>query len=110
MGDTKCDVPLRSLLIGSMLNGFVVVLMSFVWYRFAHKLTAWENHRTAREHEQGLILVITLCDFLNDFSSLFFVTFLKSRYWVGKFLPFQTWQAEHCIQGLCIRDSSLILV
>ncbi|KAG8466881.1 hypothetical protein KFE25_008260 [Diacronema lutheri] len=58
----------------------VYVELSGGWYRkVAHRLTAWENHRTYEAERDSLILKLATFAFFNKFYAVFFVAFAKGR-------------------------------
>ena len=61
-----------------MLNAVAVSVMNGVYSRVAVWLTDIENHRTASEHEDALLRKKSLFHFLNEYSSLIYIAYLKA--------------------------------
>jgi hypothetical protein len=76
--------------IGGLMNAIAIVILNkvriliffsflvFQIYRtIAAYLTNWENHRTQTDYENSLIIKIFLFQFVNSYTSLFYVGFFK---------------------------------
>ncbi|KAB7497492.1 Anoctamin-10 [Armadillidium nasatum] len=53
----------------------IVWLMNFHYKKLSHFLTEWENHRTDEEHEWHRVSKLVAFEFVNNFSSLFYIAF-----------------------------------
>ncbi|XP_050696718.1 anoctamin-10-like, partial [Eriocheir sinensis] len=53
----------------------LVWLMNFYYRRLANALTDWENHRTHEAHEWHRVSKLVVFEFVNNFSSLFYIAF-----------------------------------
>jgi hypothetical protein len=63
-------------LIGT-LNGLQIKLMKYLYKKIAIKLNIWENHYKLKSKESSLALKLILFDFFNNYTSLFYIAFIK---------------------------------
>uniref|UniRef100_A0A8C5MDN0 Anoctamin n=1 Tax=Leptobrachium leishanense TaxID=445787 RepID=A0A8C5MDN0_9ANUR len=63
----------------SMVNLVLILLMSQVYTSLAEKLTRWEMHRTQSLHEDAFTFKVFIFQFVNFYSSPFYVAFFKGR-------------------------------
>ena len=56
-----------------------VEVMSYVYDAVAHRLTAWENHRSYDDHRNSLIVKLFVFSFFNKYFNLFWLAFGKGR-------------------------------
>jgi hypothetical protein len=70
-------------IIGGVVNSVVIITMNVFWRIVADKLTVWENHRTQTEFDDALTFKIFLFQFVNSYTSLYYIAFFKSenRFW-----------------------------
>ena len=73
------------------LNGLQIKVMNFIYYHIALYLNNWENHFTINEKNNSLSLKLILFDFMNSYSSLFYIAFVK---------PYN----EGCINNNCPKE------
>jgi hypothetical protein len=61
----------------------VVIIVAFdnVYRNVARKLTKWENHRTAEQHEASLNSKVFIFEFINYNATLFYLAFLKGQFY-----------------------------
>ncbi|KAG8142257.1 hypothetical protein E2320_006193 [Naja naja] len=64
----------------SMVNLVLILLMSQVYTSLAEKLTRWEMHRTQTQHEDAFTFKVFIFQFVNFYSSPFYVAFFKGRF------------------------------
>ncbi len=64
---------------------------NWVGNRLAHELNDWENHRTQVDFEHALLTKKFLIQFVNAYSSLFYVAFFKSTSLSGLMTFFFNW-------------------
>ncbi|XP_066493421.1 anoctamin-7-like [Tiliqua scincoides] len=88
----------------SMVNLVLILLMSQVYTSLAEKLTRWEMHRTQTQHEDAFTFKVFLFQFVNFYSSPFYVAFFKGRFvghpgQYGKLLGMRN---EDCGPGGCL--------
>eukprot|EP00079_Xenopus_tropicalis_P013735 XP_002942829.2 PREDICTED: anoctamin-7-like [Xenopus tropicalis] len=63
----------------SMVNLVLILLMGQVYTSLAEKLTRWEMHRTQSRHEDAFTFKVFVFQFVNFYSSSFYVAFFKGR-------------------------------
>ena len=73
------------------LNGIQIKVMNFIYYEIARYLNNWENHFSLTEKNNSLALKLILFDFMNSYSSLFYIAFIK---------PYN----EGCINNNCTKE------
>ena len=73
------------------LNGIQIKVMNLIYYIIAEKLNSWENHFSMNEKNNSLSLKLILFDFMNSYSSLFYIAFIK---------PYN----EGCINNNCPKE------
>ncbi|XP_063611277.1 anoctamin-10-like isoform X1 [Penaeus indicus] len=61
--------------VPSALYAGLVWLMNFYYKKLATALTDWENHRSQRDYDWHRVCKLVLFDFVNNFSSLFYIAF-----------------------------------
>uniref|UniRef100_A0A670J0Y7 Anoctamin n=1 Tax=Podarcis muralis TaxID=64176 RepID=A0A670J0Y7_PODMU len=66
-----------------MVNLVLILLMSQVYTSLAEKLTRWEMHRTQTQHEDAFTFKVFIFQFVNFYSSPFYVAFFKGSRFVG---------------------------
>lgn len=67
-----------SSLITSVINTVQITVFNLIYQAIAIKLTDKENHRTDTEYEDALITKLFVFQFINSFSSFFFLAFIAS--------------------------------
>uniref|UniRef100_A0A0L8I6K0 Anoctamin n=1 Tax=Octopus bimaculoides TaxID=37653 RepID=A0A0L8I6K0_OCTBM len=63
----------------SLLNLVVILLLNMLYTKLAYCLTELEKHRTQTEWEDGFTLKMFLFQFVNYYSSIFYIAFFKGR-------------------------------
>uniref|UniRef100_A0A6A7FSV7 Anoctamin n=2 Tax=Hirondellea gigas TaxID=1518452 RepID=A0A6A7FSV7_9CRUS len=61
--------------VPSAVYAAVVWLLNFYYRKLAAFLTEWENHRTQRDHDWHRMAKLVVFEFVNNFSSLFYIAF-----------------------------------
>lgn len=64
------------LFVPSILYAIVIEVMNRIYRYVAEYLTSWENHRLESSYQNHLILKVLVFNFLNCFSSLFYIAFV----------------------------------
>lgn len=77
-------------IVASILNAVQIQLFNDLYGDFAVRLNDYENHRTDTEYENALISKTFMFQFVNSFSSLFYIGFVK---------PFMT-SSDACFGGV----------
>lgn len=65
---------------GAFVNLLFIMILGKVYERLALKLTQWEMHRTQTDFENNLIFKVFLFQFVNFYSSIFYIAFFKGRF------------------------------
>jgi hypothetical protein len=64
-------------IITSIVNAVQIQVMNLIYGYIAIKLTNFENHRTETEYEDSLIAKTFIFQFINSFSPMFYIAFVK---------------------------------
>jgi hypothetical protein len=78
------SVALFGGIIGGVLNAISIQVLNLLYKKIAQVLVDWENHRTETDYDNALIIRTFLFQFVNSYTSLFYVAFFKN----GAKLPF----------------------
>ena len=62
----------------SLLNAVQIKIMNFVYRIVARKLNDWENYEYDSQYNNALTLKLYIFQFINSYSSLFYIAFFKS--------------------------------
>jgi len=65
--------------VGSIANAIVIVIFNQIYRRIAIRMNEWENHRTASDYQDSLLIKIFLFQFVNSYTSLYYIAFFKRR-------------------------------
>uniref|UniRef100_A0A914I139 Anoctamin n=1 Tax=Globodera rostochiensis TaxID=31243 RepID=A0A914I139_GLORO len=92
------------------INLIFIIFMNFFYRKLALKLTAWECPRTQSDFDNSYTLKVFLFQFVNTYSSLFYIAFVKGRF-VGPPRVNREWQCEAagCMVGLVIQLSVIMI-
>ncbi|XP_029974519.1 anoctamin-7 [Salarias fasciatus] len=88
----------------SIVNLGLILLMGRVYTALAEQLTKWEMHRTQTQYENAFIFKVFIFQFVNFYSSPFYVAFFKGRF-VGYPTNYGTlfgMRNEDCGPGGCL--------
>lgn len=78
------DFPMAKT-VASVINAVQIQIMNRIFGTIANTLNNWENHETETEYYDNLIAKTFLFQFVNSYTSLFYVAFLKKNFKFGKF-------------------------
>nr|XP_012590982.1 anoctamin-5 isoform X3 [Microcebus murinus] len=90
---------------GSCLNFIVILILNFFYEKISAWITKMEIPRTYQEYESSLTLKMFLFQFVNYYSSCFYVAFFKGKLvgYPGKYTYlFDVWRSEECDPGGCL--------
>ena len=73
------------------INGLQIKLVNLLYYYVAKYLNEWENHFTINKKTTSFAQKLILFDFLNSYSSLFYIAFIK---------PYN----EGCVNNNCLKE------
>ncbi|XP_069888820.1 anoctamin-5 isoform X2 [Dipodomys merriami] len=96
---------LATSLTGSCLNFIVIMILNFFYEKISAWITKMEIPRTYQEYESSLTLKMFLFQFVNYYSSCFYVAFFKGKLvgYPGKYTyMFNEWRSEECDPGGCL--------
>ncbi|XP_023701847.1 anoctamin-7 isoform X2 [Cryptotermes secundus] len=65
---------------GAVVNLILIMAMSRVYEKLAFRLTTWEMHRTQTEFDDNLTFKVFIFQFVNFYSSIFYIAFFKGRF------------------------------
>ncbi|ELW67377.1 Anoctamin-5 [Tupaia chinensis] len=84
-------------LTGSCLNFIIILILNFFYEKISAWITKMEIPRTYQEYESSLTLKMFLFQFVNYYSSCFYVAFFKGKFvgYPGKYTYlFNVWRSE----------------
>ncbi|XP_062316528.1 anoctamin-7 [Osmerus eperlanus] len=89
---------------GSMVNLALILLMGQVYTALAEQLTKWEMHRTQTQYEDAFTFKVFVFQFVNFYSSPFYVAFFKGRFvgFPGHYGTLFGMRNEDCGPGGCL--------
>ena len=94
-----------------IINFITIHLLKFVYRYIALWLTKWENPRSNADYTTSLVLKMFWFQFVNTYSSIFYVAFFKNATFAGtpgRYHRFTTAQFrfEGCSEQGCLKSSS----
>ncbi|XP_039721655.1 anoctamin-5 isoform X3 [Pteropus medius] len=92
-------------LTGSCLNFIIILFLNFFYEKLSAWITKMEIPRTYQEYESSLTLKMFLFQFVNFYSSCFYVAFFKGKFvgYPGKYTYLlNVWRSEECDPGGCL--------
>jgi anoctamin-1 len=109
-GDNIDSMTAQQLLIlpatTAVINLVVITILNYLYDYLAVFLTDLEYRRTQTEYDNSLSLKIYLFQFINYYSSLFYIAFLKGK-WTGtpkKYNRLFGYRQEECSPGGCLME------
>ncbi|GAB1605406.1 anoctamin-4-like isoform X1, partial [Argonauta hians] len=96
--------PIVTSVSASLINLVVILILNKVYTKIAYLLTDLEKHRTQTEWEDGFTLKMFLFQFVNYYSSIFYIAFIKGRI-VGspnKYIYLHNERLEECNPSGCL--------
>ncbi|RLO03900.1 hypothetical protein DYB28_007427, partial [Aphanomyces astaci] len=67
-------------MVPSVVYSAAVFFIDAKYVQLAHRLNAYENHRTDADHTNALIVKLVLFQFVNNFGLLFYITFFVGNF------------------------------
>ncbi|OQR85391.1 anoctamin-like protein [Achlya hypogyna] len=61
-------------------NVIQIIIMGKIYYRSFYRLNEYENHETDSQYENSLVLKTFVFQFINNFSALIYIAFLKNSF------------------------------
>ncbi|OMJ79321.1 hypothetical protein SteCoe_20704 [Stentor coeruleus] len=83
--------PTYGMLLCASINAFQIKIMNFIYRAVARKINDWENYEFDSEYNDSLALKLYLFQFINSYSSLFYIAFIKK------------W-SEGCYNNNCLKE------
>ncbi|XP_046671611.1 anoctamin-7-like isoform X2 [Homalodisca vitripennis] len=89
---------------GAVVNLVIIMLMSRMYENLAYRLTSWEMHRTQTEFDDNLTFKVFIFQFVNYYSSIFYIAFFKGRFvgYPGNYTLILSLRNEDCSAGGCL--------
>jgi anoctamin-7 len=89
---------------GAIVNLIIIMAMSRVYEKLAYRLTTWEMHRTQTEFDDNLTFKVFIFQFVNFYSSIFYIAFFKGRFvgYPGNYTRILRLRNEDCSAGGCL--------
>ncbi|XP_073830259.1 anoctamin-6 isoform X1 [Musca autumnalis] len=90
----------------------VISILDYAYSSLAVKLTDWEYCRTQTEYDESLTIKHYVFQFVNYYSSLFYIAFLKGKF-VGYPMKYNTifgFRQEECSPGGCLMELCIQLI
>ncbi|XP_031568304.1 anoctamin-7-like isoform X2 [Actinia tenebrosa] len=89
---------------GAVLNLIIIMILSRVYEKLALLLNHWEMHRTQTEYEDNLTLKVFIFQFMNFYSSIFYIAFFKGKFvgYPGNYGTIFGLRNEECSPGGCL--------
>uniref|UniRef100_A0A672Q118 Anoctamin n=2 Tax=Sinocyclocheilus grahami TaxID=75366 RepID=A0A672Q118_SINGR len=97
----------------SCINFVIIMILNFLYERVAIKITDMEVPKTHVEYENKLTVKMFLFQFVNYYSSCFYVAFFKGKFvgYPGDYAyMFGKWRNEECEPGGCLIELTTQLV
>ena len=85
--------------------------MNQVYERLATYLTSWELHRTTTEYEDSFTFKMYLFQFINFYSSIFYIAFFKGRFtgYPGGYIRIGNLRLDECSTYGCLMELTIQL-
>lgn len=96
----------------AVLNLFIITVLNYLYDYLAVYLTNLEYRRTQTEYDESLTLKIYLFQFVNYYSSIFYIAFLKGKFvgYPAKYNRIFKLRQEECSPGGCLMELCIQLV
>ncbi|XP_041377832.1 anoctamin-7-like [Gigantopelta aegis] len=100
----RSKASLIASMTSAVVNLIIIMALGRVYEKLALKFTQWEMHRTQTEFEDQLTFKVFIFQFVNFYSSIFYVAFFKGRFvgYPGHYVRFFGLRAEECNNGGCL--------
>ncbi|XP_071839924.1 anoctamin-7-like isoform X4 [Apostichopus japonicus] len=97
---------------GAVVNLVLIMVLGQVYQRLAGILNDWEMHRTQTEYEDNLTFKVFIFQFMNFFSSVFYIAFIKGKFvgYPGNYVRLFGLRNEDCGSGGCLIELAQQLI
>ncbi|CAB3994319.1 anoctamin-4-like isoform X1 [Paramuricea clavata] len=82
-GSIRTNAKIITSMTAAVLNLIAINILKFVYQYVAHWLTNWQNPRTKTDWEDSYTVKMYIYQFVNMYSSLFYIAFFKINLFVG---------------------------
>ncbi|KAL8585793.1 hypothetical protein ACOMHN_037356 [Nucella lapillus] len=98
------NASLVTTVTAALINLLIIILLNVVYGYLAFWLTDWECLRTQSEYDNSITIKLFLLQFVNYFSSIFYIAFFKGRFVgrPGKYSTIFGARQEECEAGGCL--------
>ena len=115
--DIRQNAKLVISFTAAIMNLVFIKILSFVYVKLAVILTNWENPRTKSEYQNALTFKMYVFEFVNTYSSLFYIAFFKSSLIIGKPTEYNRMRDSRiegcdpsgCLIDLCIQLAVIMI-
>ncbi|XP_028393643.1 anoctamin-7-like isoform X1 [Dendronephthya gigantea] len=109
---TKAKAQQIANMTGAMVNLMTIMILSRVYEKVALALNHWEMHRTQTEYEDSLTFKVFCFQFVNFYSSIFYIAFFKGKMigYPGNYNRLMGLRQEECAPGGCLMELAQQLV
>ena len=105
--DIRQNAKLVTSFSAAIMNLVFIKILSYIYVKLAVILTDWENPRTKSEYQNMLTFKMYVFEFVNTYSSLFYIAFFKSSLIIGKptrYSRISDRRIEGCDPSGCLTD------
>ncbi|XP_045685248.1 anoctamin-6 isoform X1 [Phyllostomus hastatus] len=104
---------LATSITASLINFIIIMILNIIYEKVAIMITDFELPRTQTDYENSLTMKMFLFQFVNYYSSCFYIAFFKGKfvghpgdlvYWLGKY------RNEECDPGGCLLELTTQLI
>ncbi|XP_072392472.1 anoctamin-2-like isoform X1 [Diabrotica undecimpunctata] len=94
-----------------LINLTCIVILNFVYGKLAQWLTEMELQRTQTEFDESLAIKIYMFQFVNYYSSIFYIAFIKGKFvgYPAKYNKIFGYRQEECNPGGCLMELTMQL-
>lgn len=111
--DTRKNAKILTSVTAALLNLVCINLLKFFYEKLALWLTNWENPRTETDYKDSFTYKMFLFQFVNTYSSIFYIAFFKLNYVTGTpghYRRLANGRLDGCGVGGCLLDLCIQLV
>lgn len=96
----------------AVINLVVITILNYIYDYLAVFLTDIEYRRTQTEYDESLTLKIYLFQFVNYYSSIFYIAYFKGKFvgYPAKYNKIFSFRQEECSPGGCLMELCIQLV
>lgn len=110
----KKNAKITTTITAALINLICINILKFVYEKLAMVLTEWENPRTKTDFTDSFTYKMYLFQFVNTYSSIFYIAFFKLNLVIGTPGNYQrlggSFRLDGCSSGGCLMDLCIQLV